>query len=74
MKIIDFGTARKVPGNKLMSKRIGTVSFLLFIIKITRFIIWLQKFGIKDIMKNVIFDQQGLLCIHSCVATHLLME
>ena len=29
LKIIDFGTARKMPENKLMNKRIGTVLILL---------------------------------------------
>ena len=31
LKIIDFGTARKMPENKLMNKRIGTVYFIFFI-------------------------------------------
>ena len=30
LKIIDFGTARKMPENKLMNKRIGTVYYFFY--------------------------------------------
>ena len=32
LKIIDFGTARKMPEYKLMNKRIGTVFFYILIL------------------------------------------
>ena len=46
-----------------MSKRIGTVFFILFN-QFFRCIIWHLKFETELIMRNAIFDQQELLCIH----------
>jgi len=55
LKVIDFGTCRKFNPEEKLTRRIGTVNFILLSTKFISPTISHQKYFPRVMMKNVIF-------------------